>query len=556
MRISTLLAAFSVALVSDLASAQVPVRSVFFASGFTRPTNMVSPPGDIHRCFVTEQWTGNIKIIKDGIVQATPFLTISGLSTGNEQGLLGLAFHPNFGSNGLFYVNINLSANGGSTLIREYQVSANPDVANAGSARQILQISQPFSNHNGGDLAFGTDGYLYIGMGDGGSGGDPNGNGQNLNALLGKMLRIDVDGDDFPADATKNYAIPPSNPFAGATFGADEIWHYGLRNPWRWSFDRLTGEMYIGDVGQESWEELDYAPPATGGLNYGWRCMEGLHCTGSSGCTCDLTGATLTIPFQEFSSAAPTSNCSLTGGYVYRGNNYPDLQGTYFCADYCSGIIWSMRYAGFGAVSEFTVRTTQLDPPGASTISSIVSFAEDARGELYIIEQGGEIWRIDGPQTGVANCPGDGSIPTQVPCPCTNNGGAGRGCANSSSATGALLSCEGVTDPDTIRLTSSGMPATSYCIFAKTDGFNATGVTYGDGVWCLSGSLIRMRSRTATVGTAFFPEPTDPFNVSTRGATPTGSGLTAQYGVFYRNAASTYCTPATFNATNGYTLTW
>lgn len=555
MRITSLSAALSVALVTSLASAQVPVRSVFFASGFSRPTNMVSPPGDIHRNFVTEQWTGQIKIIKDGVVQPTPFLTISGLATGNEQGLLGLAFHPNYATNGRFY--IECTPTGGAATIREYTVSANPDVADPASVRQIIQIAHPTNtNHNGGCLQFGQDGYLYFGIGDGGGANDAPGNAQNLNVLLGKMLRLDVDGDDFPADATKNYAIPPTNPFAGATFGADEIWHYGLRNPWRWSFDRLTGELYIGDVGQESWEEIDYAPPATGGFNYGWRCMEGLHCTGLTGCTCDLTGATLTIPFQEFSSAAPTTNCTIIGGFVYRGNNYPDLQGTYFYADYCSGIIWSLRYAGFGAVSEFTVRTAQLDPPGASTISSVVSFAEDARGEMYIIEQGGEIWRIDGPQTGTANCPGDGSIPTQAACPCGNNGGAGRGCANSASATGAVLSCEGVTNPDTIRLTTAGMPATSFCIFAKTDSFDPLGTTYGDGVWCLSGSLIRLRSRTATVGTAYFPEPTDPFDVSTRGATPPGSGITAEYGVFYRNASTTFCTPATFNATNGYSLTW
>jgi glucose/arabinose dehydrogenase len=369
-----------------------PLTTVQVASGLTRPVFVTAPPGDTDRLFIVEQRSGTIGRIKilnldTGLVNATLFLSVPGVSTGNEQGLLGLAFHPDYASNGYFYVNYTNST--GTTVVARYQVSAaDPDVANpAGTV--VLTVAQPFSNHNGGWIGFGPDGYLYIALGDGGSANDPGNRAQNLNELLGKMLRIDVDNDDFPADPNRNYAIPADNPFVGQPNTRGEIWHYGLRNPWRDSFDRLTGDLWIGDVGQGVWEEIDFQPASSaGGLNFGWRCMEGNHCTGLTGCTCNSPA--LTDPVQEYNH---DFGCSVTGGYVYRGIQICDLQGTYFYADYCSAIIWSFRYDGSN-VTEFTVRTAELDPPGSQSISSITSFGEDAAGELYIVSQDGEIYKV------------------------------------------------------------------------------------------------------------------------------------------------------------------
>jgi Glucose / Sorbosone dehydrogenase len=256
-------------------------------------------------------------------------------------------------------------------------------VADPASEFVIITIAQPYANHNGGMLAFGpNDGYLYIGMGDGGGSNDQDGRAQDPGQLLGKMLRIDVDGGS-------PYAIPPSNPFAGPGLPLDEIWAIGTRNPWRWSFDRLTGDLFIGDVGQGQREELDFQPASSpGGENYGWRCMEGFRCTGWSGCTCN--DSSLTLPIFDYTHS---DGCSVIGGYVYRGCAVPDLQGTYFFADYCSARIWSFRYDG-SAMTEFQERTTELDPSGSPSIGSITSFGEDGLGELYIVDQGGELFKI------------------------------------------------------------------------------------------------------------------------------------------------------------------
>ncbi|MCA9292291.1 MAG: PQQ-dependent sugar dehydrogenase [Phycisphaerales bacterium] len=376
------------------ATALTAERIVF---GMSRPVLVTHAPGDTSRIFVVEQRSGTIgriRIIELGTdtLLPTPFLEISPVATGSEQGLLGLAFDPDYDTNGYFYVNYTDSS--WNTRIVRYQVSAgDPNVANAASATPVLSITQPDSNHNGGWLAFGPDGYLYIAQGDGGSGFDPwgsFGNGQNTNVLLGKLLRIDPSGDDFPGDATRNYAIPPDNPFVGVS-GADEIWAYGLRNPWRNSFDRETGDLYIADVGQNVIEEIDFQPASsTGGENYGWRCMEGLDCTTLSGCTCNAP--TLELPFQTYTHGGAPFRCSITGGYVYRGCAIPDLRGTYFYADYCSNQIWSLRYDGM-TVTEFMDRSAELDTP-AFTINSITSFGEDAFGEMYICDLGGEIYRI------------------------------------------------------------------------------------------------------------------------------------------------------------------
>ena len=379
------------------------------ASGLARPVVVTAPPGDFDRVFIVEQRsgsTGRIRILQlaDNTLLPTPFLSIPGLATGSEQGLLGLAFHPNYAANGYFYVNYTIS--GGTTYIRRYQVSGlDPDIADASSGFTILSVSQPFSNHNGGWLDFGPDGYLYIGLGDGGSAGDPGNRAQDITSqFLGKMLRIDVDGDDFPADAGANYAIPPGNPFVGLT-GDDEIWAYGLRNPWRCSFDRETGDLYIGDVGQNAWEEIDFQSAASaGGENYGWRCYEGNAPYSTGGCAAP---SSMVFPIHVYSHS---QGCSVTGGYVYRGAKIWDLRGTYFFADYCSNKIWTFRYDG-ASQTDFRDRTAQLAPGGGLSIGGISSFGEDAKGELYICDlSGGEVFKVvpSGPVVGDMN--GDGAI--------------------------------------------------------------------------------------------------------------------------------------------------
>lgn len=394
------------------------IGTVRVASGLARPVFVTSPPGDAQRVFVLEQHAGSIRIIKNGTLLPTPFLTVSGVTTGNEQGLLGLAFHPNYAANRRFYVNYTTTGGGpaGQTIVAEYQAFAgNPDLADAATARVVLHFDQPQTNHNAGWMGFGpNDGYLYIATGDGGGGGDDDaghtvgtGNAQDItDNLLGKILRVDVDGDDFPADSLRNYAIPATNPFVGLQ-GDDEIWAYGLRNPWRCAFDRSNGDLYIADVGQTQWEEVNYQPAASaGGLNYGWRLKEGLHCYNPS-TNCDPGG--LTDPVHEYSHS---QGCSVSGGIVYRGS-IPEIQGRYFFADYCSGFIWSFRIVG-GTVTEFTDRTTEFAPGGGLSISSIASFGEDANGEMYICDLfGGEVFKV------VGDADGDGVLDPSDLCPNT-----------------------------------------------------------------------------------------------------------------------------------------
>ncbi|MCH8804544.1 MAG: PQQ-dependent sugar dehydrogenase [Planctomycetes bacterium] len=360
------------------------IGTVRVASGLSRPVFVASPPGDADRLFIIEQHTGRIKILNltSGVINPTPFLQISGLSRGNEQGLLGLAFHPNYAKNGFFYVNVNVS--GGATFIRRYTVSAgDPDIADPASVQTVISYSQPFSNHNGGWIGFGPDGFLYIAAGDGGSGGDPGNRAQDItNMKLGKLLRLDV---DVPG---AGYNIPLDNPFVGIT-GDDEIWAYGLRNPYRCSFDRVTGDLYIGDVGQNRWEEIDFQPAASmGGENYGWRCYEGDAPFNTVGCP---PANTMVFPIHTYSLSG--SPCAVSGGYVYRGSELSCTQGTYFFADYCSARIFSFRYDGTN-LTEFTDRTIQFRPIKGGTINSISSFGEDDAGELYICDLGGEIFKI------------------------------------------------------------------------------------------------------------------------------------------------------------------
>ena len=374
------------------------LKTTRVASGLSRPLFVTSPPGDTARLFIVEQHTARIKILTGGSILPTPFLDINDLviNTGNERGLLGLAFHPNYASNGFFFV--NYVDNSGNTVIARFQVSGDPNVAYHDSQFILLTISQPYTNHKGGMLAFGPyDGYLYISLGDGGSGGDPENRAQDDGQLLGKMLRIDVDSG-LP------YGIPPDNPFVGPGLPLDEIWAKGLRNPWRFSFDRLTGDLCIADVGQDLYEEIDFQPASSnGGENYGWRLMEGNHCYNPP-VNCDPGG--LTYPIYEYSHGGSPFRCSVTGGYVYRESAIPDLQGTYFFGDYCSGQIWSFRYDGIN-VNDFTERTSQLAPGGGLSIDEISSFGEDAVGNLYIVDLDGEVYKISSLH-GDAN--GDGVI--------------------------------------------------------------------------------------------------------------------------------------------------
>ncbi len=398
---SMLLAAAGLAVSAGIAQAQTPLTTTRIVSGLVRPIGVFHAPGDYSRVFIIEK-QGRIRILKNGVLLPTPFLDIDsiivgGTSVSSEQGLLGLAFHPDYATNGKFYVNYTAVAGSGDTVVAEYTVSANPDIANT-TGTTLLTFDQPQPNHNGGWIAFGPkDGLLYIGAGDGGGSNDTGtghtaatGNAQDItDNLLGKMLRIDVNRDDFPADATKNYGIPPTNPFVGIA-GDDEIWSFGLRNPWRNAFDRVTGDLYIADVGQGAWEEVNFQAHASGsGRNYGWRCMEGFACTGLTGCTCNDTA--LTMPVHAYSHS---EGCSITGGEVYRGCAIPDLDGTYFFADYCDTTIWSFRVVG-GSVTQLTDRTAELAPGGGLDIASITSFGADAYGEVYICDQnGGEGFKI------------------------------------------------------------------------------------------------------------------------------------------------------------------
>ncbi|MFN3308599.1 MAG: PQQ-dependent sugar dehydrogenase [Anaerolineales bacterium] len=351
-----------------VATASISVSEVI-ASGLEAPVDITHAGDGSGRLFIVEQ-PGRIRVIKQGALLSTPFLDITSLVLyGGERGFLGLAFHPDYEQNGYFYVNYTRQPDG-ATVVARYRVSTlNPDQADPNSATTLLIIDQPYANHNGGCLKFGPDGYLYIGMGDGGSGGDPQNYAQNKDSLLGKMLRIDVDHGS-------PYAIPADNPFVGQP-GADEIWALGLRNPWRFSFDRLSGDLYIADVGQNLWEEVNFQASSTpGGVNYGWRCREGAHPYNSSPpCNDAAFLATLTDPFTEYSHS---EGYSVTGGFVYRGSRYPNLYGTYFFADYVNGKIWSIKKLSDSPLT-WSARTLELQAG-----FNISSFGEGEDGELYL----------------------------------------------------------------------------------------------------------------------------------------------------------------------------
>lgn len=393
----------------------------------TRPIWAASPRGDSNRLFFLTQFRpitnfGRLSIVdlRTNRVLSPAYLETPAVArTSIEQGALGFAFHPNFMSNGYLYVVYNAvpepGVSAGTTTLVRYRATGgdpNANTADPASAYVLLRIRKPDPTHNGGWIGFGSDGYLYMSTGDGGNGDDTNGgatidppghtpvtgNAQDLtNNLMGKILRLDVNGPDgvpgtadddgFPNDPDKNYCIPPGNPFIG--IGDGEIFHYGMRNPWRCNFDRETGDLWVGDVGQATREEVDRIPAGASGKNLGWRCREGTLCTGLTGCSCD--DASLLYPVYEYPHTE--SRCAINGGAVYRGCAMPWLRGTYFFADYCTSQIWSFRMSG-STVVEFTERTAELDPPGPRSILNPVAFCEDNSGELYICDIAGAIFKI------------------------------------------------------------------------------------------------------------------------------------------------------------------
>ncbi|MCX6315903.1 MAG: PQQ-dependent sugar dehydrogenase [Bacteroidetes bacterium] len=353
--------------------------SGFITTGLSSPVDITNAGDGTNRLFIVQQ-TGQIRIYSGGSLLPTPFLNISTIiSTGGERGLLSLAFHPDYENNRYFFVYYtNLS---GAITIARYQTQAgNPNQADAASGVVLLTIPKPFSNHNGGDLNFGPEGYLYFGTGDGGSGGDPNNYSQNGLSLLGKMIRMDVSNFSTPP----YYFIPADNPYTSDPLVDDHIWALGLRNPWRWSFDRTTGDMWIADVGQGSWEEVNFrSAGTTGGVNYGWRCYEGNVAYNTAGC---LPQSSYISPIFVYPHVFATGGFSITGGFVYRGAEYPSLQGYYICADYVSGNVWLINPNGSGG----WVTRRQAGLPG-----NIAAFGEAEDGTLYAVSLSGSVYKVD-----------------------------------------------------------------------------------------------------------------------------------------------------------------
>ena len=352
---------------------ELALEAEVVATGIPEPVHLAAPSGD-DRLFVVEQG-GRIRVIRDGNLLAEPFLDLSGEVNdgGNEQGLLSMAFHPGYAGNGWFYVNFT-DLNGDPRVVR-YTVSADPDVADPASAHPILEVEQPYGNHNGGHILFGPDGMLYVAMGDGGSSGDPDGNAQDPMTLLGALLRLDVDGGD-------PYAVPADNPYVGDPEGRDEIWAIGLRNPWRIAFDPPSGMLYVADVGQDEQEEVNVVPASEPGLNYGWPIMEGFECFQEP--DCDPTG--LVLPVLTY--ATGPVGCAIIGGHVYRGSGVSGIEGHYFYSDWCAGWLRSFRMEGGETVDEREWDVGEL--------GRILSLGVDAAGELYILSssQGGVVFRL------------------------------------------------------------------------------------------------------------------------------------------------------------------
>jgi len=578
----------------DRADAQSTLRATRVASGLVMPVGAFAPAGDFNRLFILElasAGSGRIRTLdlsqSPPALSATPYLTVTPISAGGEQGLLGLAFHPNFASNGLFFVCYTDTS--GDVKVVRYQANApfaSTDTADAASATDVLTIPHPaFPNHNAGWIGFGPDGFLYICAGEG------NGSAQDLATRLGKVLRVDVDADDFPADPANNYAIPPSNPFYGSATALPEIWLSGLRNPWRASFDRATGDLWIGDVGGTAFEEVNFVPAGAGGGNFGWGCMEGLGCTQGGQCFCNDPGLTLPVYAYPHTSG----NACIIGGYRYRGSAMCSFQGLYFFGDFTSSRIWTVEWNGSG-VQALTDRSTELAAGGGPPISLITSFGEDAAGELYVCDAQGDVFRIEPgtivdcnqngvhdscdlasgtsldwnangvpdecePTPSIASCFGDGTTPTA--CPCNNPGGLGRGCDNSAQTGGAWLAAVGDPGLDQVVLISSGELPSVLTVFMQCQASTAGGVTFGDGVRCASGPLKRLYTKNASAGSVHAPALGEP-SVTVR-STALGDPLAPQsgkvryYQAYYRDPNPTFCpTPQgnTWNISSMLTITW
>ncbi len=365
------------------------VRLEKFAAGLDQPLFLLSLPGDASQNFVLEK-PGRLRLFRHGVLQERDVLDLRPkISDVSERGLLGMAFHPRFGRDNRYFF-VHYSDKNGATHIARFTLPepdgpGAPLVADPQSEKTIFTLDQPWPNHDGGMIAFGPlDGYLYIGLGDGGAAGDPRNAGQNLGNLLGKILRIDVDHGD-------PYGIPPTNPFVGQEGAQPEIWAWGIRNAWRFCFDPANGDLWIGDIGQDKWEEIDWLPGGhKGGANFGWRVMEGTH---EFNVPPGADRSQMVAPVHEFPHGPPANHCSVTGGFVYRGKAMPWLQGSYFWADYCSNVIGTLRVDAQGKLTENVDRTRQLDPEGK--LRSIASFGEDAAGELYVLCLApGTIWKI------------------------------------------------------------------------------------------------------------------------------------------------------------------
>lgn len=462
MRLASLLLVPLLAALALPASAQ-NLRSKLVAGGLQRATWVGGLPNTPGKLWALEQ-DGRVRVVSNGSLLATPVLDINPIvgSLGNEQGLLSLAFDPGFSANGLFYV--SYTDNNGASVVARYALSSpGADTADPASAQIIFgPLAQPQSNLNGGCIAFGPDAMLYLGLGDGGAANDAGsghatgGNAQSGNTYLGKLLRID------PANPG---TAPAGNPFPGSA--TPLTWASGLRNPWRFSFDEATGDLYLADVGQNTSEELNLQPPGLAGVNYGWRCMEGTGCTGLSGCVCN--DPALTLPIHTYPHTGGL--CAIVGGVVYRGSAIPALQGSYFFADYCSGKLWSLRQSG-GSVTELIDRTTQLAPGGLLAIQNPVCFGTGSDGTLYILDQtGGEIFRVE------EVC----SVPSVYCLSAPNSTGFG---ASITAIGSASLS------QNNLSLLTVTCPANVTGLYIY--GTAQTQVPLGNGFRCIGGSIVRM----------------------------------------------------------------
>ncbi len=496
--------AMSIALfaVAPTADAQ-QIKATPIATGLSSPICTRAAPGDVRRIFVVGR-AGRISVIKDGVLLATPFVDIqSSVGVVGEGGLLGLAFHPDYAANGRFFVSFT-DTTGANVVVREYRASANPDVADPTS---MVPVFGPYPHsgaiHYGGDLAFGGDGKLYYSIGAAGF-ADP----QSSTSYLGKILRLDV---DVPAPH-----VPADNPYASPTDGVlDLIWARGVRNPWRFSFDRLTGDLYIGDVGGGSREEIDFQPatfglpgsPAYGGgRNWGWPCMEGNLCAGGGGCVCDLTGATLDLPVWDLAHTSGVS--ALVGGFVYRGSAIAGLQGTYFCGDYSSGRVWSFKVVN-GQATQVLERTAELAGMGGFS-----SFGEDANGEIYVSGLfAGKISRIDPVATPCAT--------PQTFCPTTPNS-VGSGARIGSAGSASLASNE-------LVLTATNCPRNKSGAFFH--GASQSTIPFANGLRCVDGVLVR----TSIVQTDEHGFAHRPFDAVAAGMT---AGQTRHFQFYFRDPAA------------------